>query len=550
MIENSTRGATLALGVNPFTRPRELRRAIVSHVRLTPEIRFDGKGFICALINSRCPVGCAHCMFGSNMQEPRNAFNTMTPERVSKLMELVADSHTGYLLVSGGGEGFLEPGLMCQIAEESSADLTWMVTSAFWAKSESRASEVLGELHDAHLRGKMRRPDKRVCVRISVDEQHVTRLAADARDPLAYIVNAIRVFESTYSKEPDFFVQIHSIEGDAALMERLRRRMSATAVSGASPIHEGAKITESAVKFRLPSGYEFDVTYAKLLLSDTAADLRDRALLRKRIEIWEKDALVNQHGKPGCQLNPDGTVGTNMLVIYDGRVACGWQSEMPDVPINVDVDSYEQIIEKSLSDPGVLATVERGVAYRFKIIDEVCPKASLRAKAVNIRDYTSPVLFEEDAVKLYYSIRATQDFIGAGRISDDEIDNWPVQLGELARRSPDDLKTLYHTSGYDIVRQFEETEPGFAGFRAALRAFAATQAGTQFVDATREACRDDLRRADKWRLLLRRIAHDWYDIKSLTTREMAAVAVAERLIDEQLLGGRRIYEGLSRLQRE
>lgn len=537
-------------GINPFTRSRELRNAILEHIRVEPRIRYDGKGFICALINSRCHVGCEHCMFFSNMREGRNMFNTMSRERVKKLMDLVTASNTGYLLVSGGGEGFLELPLMCQIAEESTADLTWMVTSAFWAKKQSQAANVLAKLHDAYCLGKVKHPNKRVCVRVSVDEHHITRLATSAEDPFGYIANVISEFETKYAQNSDFFLQFHSIEGEEELIERLRERISATKISGASYIHNGAKKTEAAVRFRLPSGYEFDVTFAKLLLSDMAADLRDCELLEKRIRIWEKDALVNQHGRTAFQINPDGTVGTDMLVVYDGRVAGGWQSEMPDVPINLDVDSYDDIMRKTLFDPGVLATVERGVEYRFGIIDEVCPKASLRAKAVNIRDYTSPVLLEEDTVKLYYTLRATQDFISDGRINTKDVEKWPSELRDLVRSPPAELKALYDSSGYDVMRQFEETEEGFSDLSMALRAFSVDRDGAKLVMAARSACKGNLRRLDKWRLLLRRIAHDWYDIKGLTTQEEEAIDEAERIIDHQVLKGRRIYEGLSRLQAE
>lgn len=63
-------------------------------------------------------------MFSANMDEEKNAFNTMTKERVDRLMDLVTDSNTGYLLISGGGEIFLEPELIYQIVEKTSADIT------------------------------------------------------------------------------------------------------------------------------------------------------------------------------------------------------------------------------------------------------------------------------------------------------------------------------------------------------------------------------------------------------------------------------------------
>ncbi len=533
---------------NPFVRPRAIRAMVLAHVRVAPKIKFDGKGFICALINSRCHVGCAYCMFASNMIEGKSVFNTMTPERVNKLMQLVRDSNTEYLLVSGGGEGFLEPSLMYQIVEESTADLTWMVTSAYWAKRESQAIDVLEKMYQAFLRGSTEKPSRRVCLRISVDSHHVNKLADDATDPLKYIVNVINLFESTYSNQSGFFLQLHSIEGEEVLIEQLRQRIFAVEVPNVSLIHKNEKTTESAIVLRMLSGYEFEVTFAKLLLSDIAVDLRDARLLEKRVKIWEKDAYVNENGTSACKDNPDGTIGNDMLVIYDGRVAGGWQSEMPDVEINIDEDSYDTIMNKTLSDPGVLVTIERGLAYRFGIIDEVCPKACIRSKAVNVRDYTSLVLLEEDTVKLYYTLRALQDLLAEGRIQPKEMDTWPSVLRTLVLAPKEELQYLYRTSNYDIVRQFEDTEPGFLAFIEMIRACAKTGNFEKVISIATEQTEKDLRRIDKWRLLLKRIVHEWYEIKSLSDEELATLKEVEQLIDSRLLQGLRIYEGLSRLQ--
>ena len=150
----SERNVSSAQINNPFEYPRAMRKKIIDKVKLKPRIGFNGKGFICVLINTRCPVGCEHCMFFSNMSEDKNSVNTMTDHRLTSLMKLVRDSNTGYLLVSGGGEGFLEFDLMCRIIEETTSDVTWMVTGAHWAKDKERAREIVRKMHDSFLRGK------------------------------------------------------------------------------------------------------------------------------------------------------------------------------------------------------------------------------------------------------------------------------------------------------------------------------------------------------------------------------------------------------------
>lgn len=530
---------------NLFNFPRTIRKLVLDNVKVIPKIKFEGKGFICALINSRCHIGCSHCMFSSNMDEQKNEFNTMTPTRVEKLMNLVKDSNTSYLLVSGGGESFLEPSLMFQIVEKSMADLTWMVTSAFWAKNKSKADEMLHKLYQAYLKGNILKVNRRICIRVSFDNYHVSKLSKHTKNPFDYIINIIEAFESTYSEESGFFLQLHCIEGEEKLVEKLKEEISAIKISEINSIHNEEKITESAITLQLLSGYKFEVTFAKLLYSDMVVDLRDTQLLEKRINIWERDAFINEKSRAGYKIDSDGLFGNDMLVIYDGRVSGAWQCESSDVLINIDTDSYTSIVNKTIYDPNVLATLENGHKYRFNIIDEVCPKASLRAKAVNIRDYTSPILFEEDTVQAYYTIRVIQDYFQKGEIEKQDIDNYPRELKELIFMSTEELQLLYKESNYDIIKQFEETELGFDVFIKEVRTFANTG---NYNKLFKELSKNNLFYLDKWRILLKRIIHEWYDIKSLSANELSVLNEIEQLIDLKLLFGRRIYDGLITLR--
>lgn len=478
------------------------------------------------------------------MAEKRNSFNTMTSTRVDRLMKLVTDSKTDFLLVSGGGEGFLELDLIEHIAKKSTASLTWLVTSAFWAKKNENAKKILKKIYCAHIECKKNNPSRKLCIRVSIDTPHINQLHDAQACKFQHIKNLVYFFENTHTLQKDFFLQLHSLEGEEALIESLRKMLNAEKLPPTSEIHTAEKFTEHAITLKMPSGYCFEVTFAKLLLSDTAVDLRNEASLTDRISIWEKDAFINQKGLAGSHLNIDGKIGCDMLVVYDGRVAGGWQSEMPDVPINIDVDSYQEIIAKSFNDPGVLATIERGLSYRFKIIDEVNKKASLRAKAVNIRDYTSSILLEEDTTKLYYTVRAIQDFIAEGRLSSDSI-NWPQPLAALIMTSKEDLEYLYNSAQYDIIRQFEETEPGFSELSKAILDYAQNLDSKALLKVAHNAAGSNWN-LDKWRLLLKRINNGWYKIHSWNKTELAHIHEIEQLIHQSLSNSAGIYEGLSR----
>jgi len=528
---------------NPLIYPREIRKMILKHVKVTPKIQFNGKGFICALINSRCHIGCSHCMFASNIDEKKNDKNTMTSKRIDKLIKLVKDSNTGYLLISGGGEGFLEPSLMYQIVEKTSADLTWMVTSGFWGKDKSKAIKILNNLYKSYLDGSRYNEKRRICIRISFDSYHIDKLSKSNSNPLDYIINIIRIFESTYSHQNNFFLQLHSIEGEDKLVEQLQQKLLGVKIKTISSIHKNEKSTESAISLRLPSGYIFDITFAKLLLSDTTVDLNNKNLLEKRIKLWERDTFINEKNLPSCKINKNGLIGTNMLVLYNGRVAGAWQSEMPDISINLDTDDYIKIMDKTLFDVGVLATIEKGSLYRFNIINEVSNKASIRAKAVNIRDFTSPILFEEDSIKTYYSIRVIQDFLDTKQVDKKDIENYPIELKKLINMNKEELQYLYHKSNYDIIKQFEETEKGFSVFLEEIRIFLITKDSKQFVSNLKKL-ENNLYIFDKWRILLKRISLQWYVVTSLTTKELDILEEVEQLIDSKILKGRRVYDEL------
>lgn len=469
----------------------------------------------------------------------------MTSQRISNLMKLVQDSNTGYLLVSGGGEGFLEPNLMYLIIEKTKADVTWMVTSALWARDKNVARKILKNMHDAFLRGNHKEHNRKIVCRVSFDTFHVDALNLQKTEPLKYVKNLIELFEEHYSDETGFVLMLHGLQGEETLVDRLCKEIMGEKIVKDLPSNGDVKVTESAITIRLKSGYTFEVTSAKLLLSDLSPDLCNEAELKRKVTVWEQDAFHNQQGNPAINYNADGTIGTDMLVVYDGRVAGGWQSEMPDVPINIDTDNFTSIMKKTLSDPGVLGTIENGLLYRFNIISEVCPKAVLRSKAVNIRDYTSPILLEEDKIKLYYTIRALQDFIARSRVNTEEIKGWSPELRYLTSLNKDELQTMYHDSKYDIVQQFIEQEEYFAGFIQSVKQYTIKHDPQIFPDFFRSHKNISNRTIDKWRLLLKRIVNCWYDIYSFNRLELNAIEEIERILSEQVLGGTRIYEGLT-----
>ncbi|MEE9130367.1 MAG: hypothetical protein V3T84_10130 [Phycisphaerales bacterium] len=484
-------------------------------------------------------------MFASIPDEEEDPWECLDGPRVDKLLRFITDANTGYLLVSSAGESFLDIDLLCRIARDSTADITWLVTGGFWGKRQEQAAGVVRRIHKAFAEGQARLPYRKLFVRLSVDQHHVKQISKGGEPPLAYLQNIVHAFEQHRRTTPGFHLMLHSIQGDEDLVTALAGVLDADLLTlqesepmqdadGAlhpAGFHHQVKVTESAGVLRLPSGYLMEVTFAKLLLSDLSADLTDAEALRKRIAVFDRDAFVNAKGNPALMFNPDGTVGPNILVSFDGSIAAGWQSEMPDASLNLDVHSFQDAMQASLADPGFLAVIENGFQYRFDIIKEVDPNAVLRAKAVNLRDYTSRVLLEEDRTRLYYTVRALRDFVTAGRIDRDQLQQWPMVLQKLVQVDETQLRALYVDSRHDIVQQHMQRPDGdklrtlvelLNGSKGAEMEVVVERFVRQHGDVAPETL-------ERWYTLFRRIARGWYRIQSLQPiicEEAASIAMA------------------------
>lgn len=461
----------------------------------------------------------------------------MTQARVKRLVHLARESNTQFLLVSGGGEGFLELEAIEHLAQYSPARYTWLVTSGYWAGSPQRATNVIRRLEKAASKGDANR---HVVLRISLDEEHLERLQAPG-DRWGFVTNIIAGIRDADASS--LALQFHLLEGNEHLLEELASHLEANLCSTHDTVHESSKQTEAAYTLHLPDGLSIEATFAKYLHADLAADLRDHELLEKRIAVFDRDYQTNQHGCPGVQFNGNHDAGLNLLIVYDGRVA-PWQSEMPDVPISIDTDDYTTIRNKILSDPAVLATLEAGLSHRFSIVAEVDPKAVLRAKAVNVRDYTSPILMEDNRIKLYYTIRSIQHFMRSGRAEIDAIGTADSKLRSLLEAPTDSLKSLYHSSGNDVWQQLRAIDDRFSEFYSLLKEQASDTVLVGFLSERPP------RVVDKWRLLVRRTRHGWYPDSRLPEAISAQLTHLEELAVEVLGTNMGIYEGLSQRRPE
>jgi hypothetical protein len=437
------------LSLNPFLATAYYRQLILDQVRLTPRHEFHGKSFICLSLTRYCSVGCRFCFFKS----PR-AYRKVVPddafgdEGVDRLVQFIRDADVGYLLISGGGDPLDERRSALRLISEAMADSIVIVTSGNWARSLPSARRYLKAMHSSFL---ARRSPTHLTIRLSVDEFHGEALG------LAPAHNLLRLFREQYRNEPNFCFKIHTLCNDPCIAKFLEeaglRRAGNVQIAGVGDeCRTSVKISPRQEHYVDDTGFHLSINYAKLFHSDENVDLRDRNSVERNLAIFQKDLEESENGNSSRVNNLDGSLGLDFWITYDGRVTT-WGNQLPDNRFNVYHDRHRDVVRRSFNDPASLAFIEWGGAYRDAILGEVNPRAVLLAKAVNIRDFVGDILFEDARDRLYFSLRALQDFRRSGHVSDGAMAKWPEELQKLVQLGKKELRRLYRTSRNDIVRQ-------------------------------------------------------------------------------------------------
>lgn len=200
------------------------------------------------------------------------------------------------------------------------------------------------------------------------------------------------------------------------------------------------------------NNYAVKVGYAKIFYSNLKVNLHNHEDIQKNVDVYQKDLYESEDGNSAIVTNKIGENGLDFWVNYNGNVTT-WGNQQLDNLFNVHEDSPEKVIHESLKDVAALSFIEKGATYRDAVIAEVNPTTVTRSKAVNIRDYTGALLFDEARTRLYYTIRSLQDYIKEGRINDAMVQSWPKEIQDIVACSKDELIKAYHETHYTIVAQ-------------------------------------------------------------------------------------------------
>lgn len=423
-----------------FANPDALRAAVLEHIRVEPTERLDGESFLCIWPNKHCPVGCSVCFFNS----PEESGGQPTDEtRIPKefwgpAIETINSANVRELVIAGGGEPFLRRAFVERMFAEAKAKNIFLSTSGIWAQRKGSAETIVEKLFQAH-KANVNNPV--TDIRLSFDEYHAEKISPDG--DLDYAKNLLAIFQERYSDEKNFRVSFHSMDGDPT-MERLIREL---------PTQQREWKDNKTEIITLENGYQFEIRWKRLFHSDPEIDMHDTPAVDRNIEIFDEDINSEHSGNMSVVFNEGKPKGSDLLVHYDGTIL-NWGASSPDNESSLYKGGYKAAMQKAFDDVLALSFLEKGNTYREGIVAEVNPTAVRRAKAMNLRDFYSRAMLEEARTRLYLSIRVTQDYIREGRVSENEVQQWPKELQQLIAMTPSELQEGYHASNYTIVHQY------------------------------------------------------------------------------------------------
>ncbi|MBF0122174.1 MAG: radical SAM protein [Candidatus Omnitrophica bacterium] len=461
----SSRASELAR--QAFKLPQAIRDMVVKDVRVKPLNNYTGKSMTCLWLTRFCPVGCKHCFFASPKPRRPTEDDAFTPEGMTKLVKFLNDANTGYLLVSGGGDPFIEFDGVRRILEEVHSDTVCLVTSAYWAMGQKHMDQTLDRLLAAieHRRSTMKNPGK-IILRVSIDKEHAEQINRGSLSKGPYI-NLIKAFQARGISPDVLELQIHTLFGDTTVDDLLSnfkvvsREVSETrdvdqVIATTVPDEDKdkpIKISGKKVKVELEGGLKLTVGYAKHFHSDTKVDLSDPVVVARNSEVFDLDMQKNHRDNPGVVYSSGGSLGLNFGISYDGKVRI-WATESPDRLYNINRHEHQEIVDGTFEDIISLAVIEKGLSYRDSIVAEVNPRAVIRTKAKNIRDFIGEYINEEARTRMYLSVRVMQDYMTEGRITDEMVASWPEELRTLVAMTREQLMEFYNTSEHSIIDDY------------------------------------------------------------------------------------------------
>jgi len=443
----------IATARRAFSNPQPLRDQILRFLRISEPATEDFKNrpTIYVFPTKLCPVGCSFCYFSSDMKGKRTRENAFDDEGVERFIRFTEDANPASIVVSGGGDPFVELEKLLRMIAGAKAHRIDLVTSGFWGRDYGKAQQIVEKVFAAAQKN----PHKpQIRLRLSIDEYH--RVKA----PLEIHANMLQIFSEPKNMnryaDGKFTVMFHSVRKDKALtdLEDILAKQSGIRVTSRG------NIDDVSSEMTLSNGLIIPVRRVDVYNSNTEIDLNDLndAAVRKNFAAYTaknsyKATRPDGRVMMGMQRNVLGQDALDFLLSYDGLMEV-WASSMPDHKSSLYDETYADFRHKALSDVITLAFLEKGMQYIRDIAYEVNPIAFDRALAVNIPDWFARIAFEEAKTRLYVTIRILQDYLAEGRVEKSEYDGWPENVKELVSLTESELAHFYEESDFNIVYQY------------------------------------------------------------------------------------------------
>lgn len=286
-------------------------------------------------------------------------------------------------------------------------------------------------------------------LRISVDKFHAESLGTDM------IPNIFNVFKSEYPNDKSFHLMFHSIIGDNT-MEKVALKIPNACfdeieISNSSDSVKINKIIPQK-RFLRCENFCVPVGYAKLFYPDFTVDINNTDV-EKMLRIFDEDIIYSEKGNPALTFNDDGTVGLDFWIKYNGNVTT-WGNQISEENYNIYLDSYDEVKTRTLDNILSYSFLDKGYFYRENIINEVNRRAVIRSKVIQLRNYSSALLLEEDCTKLYYGIRVIQDYLLEGILKLEDLKALPYEMQMVLTLDKEATILLYNQADYDIIDQY------------------------------------------------------------------------------------------------
>lgn len=426
----------------------ELKNVVIP---LDKRKKFEGKTLLCAWLTKLCPAKCECCFFRSDMNHNYNIEEEYqySKEGVEKLIQFINDSNNSYIMLSGGGDPMVHIEGVNEIVSRAKSDRIVIVTSGFWANTYENAKKHIDDIYNNYRK---RDTKTTIVFRISVDNFHCKQLGKEI------LPNVLKVFSEHYATEKNFLLQVHTIINDNTVEETISKVDGFQYIDGnkdcISDNNEIAKIVPKRAVIRDNNGYEILVGKAKMFYASLRADLREyNSDIEQALKVFDEDMIDSEYGNPAVVTNYDGTYGLDFWIDYNGNTTTWGNQQLNDL-YNIYTESYKEIFDGINNNIMSYSFLDKGYYYRESIVREVNPRAVLKSKIINLRDFASALLLEEDDVKLYYGIRLIQDYLNEGILELKDLALLPEELIKTILLPKTMLQKLYNTSDYDIIVQY------------------------------------------------------------------------------------------------